>query len=66
MPTCDVLFETYEDGIAVGHTASFAEVAVHAPCDLRGRILPVRLLRSDDRRIEGELLLSNLPKGDPS
>ena len=36
LPEREVLFETYADGKANGHTDSFIEVCIDAPCDLRG------------------------------
>ena len=39
----EVLFETYENGIATGHTKSFIEVRVAAPCSLHARLGKVRL-----------------------
>ena len=42
-----VLFETYSDGIAHGHTDSFIEVSVEAPCDLRGHRIACTLTHHD-------------------
>ncbi len=43
LPEREVLFETYTDGKAHGHTDSFIEVCVESPCDLRGHKLTVTL-----------------------
>lgn len=50
-----VLFETYENGVAVGHSDSFIEVAVPSPRDLHGEIFPVI-----PRGIEGTRLLGEI------
>ncbi len=39
----EVLFESYENGYAYGHTASFIEVKVKALCDMHGKLMPVKL-----------------------
>ena len=39
----EVLFETYENGIATGHTPSFIEVRVPSPCPLHAQTHAVRL-----------------------
>ena len=46
-PERKVLFETYSDGRAYGHTDSFIEVCVESPCDLRGHRLNV-IMKSHD------------------
>ena len=46
-PLTEVLFETYEDGIAYGHTDDFLEVAVPSDRPLHGEILSVRLTDTD-------------------
>ena len=51
----DVLFEEYENGIATGHTASFAKVCVKSECDLHSRILPVKIVATDKDTLIGEL-----------
>ena len=51
-----VLFETYENGIAYGHTPDFLEVGVSFPSPLRSQILPVKLLHTDGNVCFGELL----------
>ena len=49
-----VLFETYENGIAYGHTADFLEVAVPSEIPLHGEIHPVRLKTTDGLLCFGE------------
>lgn len=53
----NVLFETFEKGLAIGHTDTFVEVAVESSCSLHAQTLPVRLLSAEDGRCRGELLL---------
>lgn len=43
-PACRVLFESFQNGHAVGHTDSFIEVRVPSAEDLHGRRITVRLL----------------------
>ncbi len=52
----EVLFETYKDGIATGHTADFLEV--HAPSDkpLHACVLNVTNLSTDGNALFGDLL----------
>ena len=47
-PLQDVLFETYENGLAIGHTASFFTVAMPSKKPLHGTLLPVRLTHIKD------------------
>ena len=54
-PRREVLFETYENGLAVGHTASFLEVAVPAPAPLHGQVRAVTLTGRTDVRLTGVL-----------
>jgi len=49
-----VLFETYEDGYAVGHTPNFLEVRLKANRDLRGEIRNVKLVEYNKHHIYGE------------
>ena len=51
-----VLFETFENGLAVGHTASFLEVEVPSDENIHGKEYAVRLtgIRSD--RLCGEIV----------
>ena len=55
IPCRPVLFETFADGMAVGHTAEFFEVAV--PCDtpLDGEVHTVCLTHAQDGRLFGVL-----------
>ncbi len=53
-PFTEVLFETYEDGIAYGHTDDFLEVAVPSDRPLHGELRSVRLLRTDGELCFGE------------
>ena len=55
LPDREVLFETYADGKAHGHTDSFIEVCVEAPCDLRGHTLTVKLTGHDGDVCFGEI-----------
>lgn len=52
----EVLFETYKNGIAYGHTPSFIEVACPTPCPLTSKLLPVRILAVEDGCCVGELV----------
>lgn len=52
----EVLFETYRDGIAYGHTPSFIEVGVSSDRPLKGELYTVRLTSSDGERIYGETI----------
>ncbi len=54
-PIKEVLFETYKNGVASGHTADFLEVSVPSPKPLHGCILNVKVSATD-----GEVLLGNL------
>ena len=54
VPLTEVLFETYSDGVAYGHTDDFLEVAVPSDRPLHGELLPVRLLRTDGELCFGE------------
>ncbi|MBQ2774161.1 MAG: tRNA (N(6)-L-threonylcarbamoyladenosine(37)-C(2))-methylthiotransferase MtaB [Clostridia bacterium] len=53
-PYRTVLFETFEDGIAIGHTDNFLEVAVHSNTPLHGILLPVRLQHTANGRLLAE------------
>ncbi len=50
-----VLFETNENGYAIGHTESFMEVKVKTDLNLSGQILDVRLTHSDNDFLYGEI-----------
>ena len=54
-PLRPVLFETFADGIAVGHTCEFFEVAVPSSLPLDGEIRSVRTTRAENGRLIGEL-----------
>lgn len=53
-PHRTVLFETYENGLAIGHTDSFLEVAIHAERPLHGELIPVRLVGIENGRLMAE------------
>jgi threonylcarbamoyladenosine tRNA methylthiotransferase MtaB len=55
-PIVTVLFETYEDGIATGHTADFIEVSVKSDIPLHAELKNVRLTHTDGTLCYGELL----------
>ena len=52
----EVLFETYKNGIAYGHTPNFIEVACQSPCPLTSKLLPVRILAVKNGLCVGELV----------
>ncbi len=52
----DVLFETYENGYASGHTANFIEVCVPSNKALRSEFRNVKLISTDGERCFGELI----------
>lgn len=52
----EVLFETYENGFAYGHTASFVPVAVKSDRPLHAELLGVRITDADGEKIYGELI----------
>ena len=54
--TVDVLFETFSDGIACGHTPSFIEVRVRAERTLRAELRKVRINGVADGGCTGELI----------
>lgn len=54
-PVRPVLFETFADGIAVGHTREFFEVAVPSPKSLDGEIHKIRAIRAEGGRLLGLL-----------
>ena len=55
--TREVLFETYENGYAIGHTAEFFEVAAKSPIPLHSELRLVRLTGSTGDRLIGEISL---------
>ena len=52
----EVLFETYKNGIAYGHTKSFIEISCPSPCPLNACLMSVRINNSDGERCYGELV----------
>ena len=52
----DVLFETFEDGKAIGHTQNFIEVSVPSSLPLHSITKTVRLLTTDGNVCFGEIL----------
>ena len=54
--TLKVLFETFEDGIATGHTENFIEVSVSSDKDLRNTLCNVRIKDVTDDGCIGELI----------
>ena len=55
-PVKTVLFETYKDGRACGHTADFIEVSVPSPRPLHAIFADVRLISTDGNIVFGELV----------
>lgn len=55
-PVCQVLFETFTNGYAFGHTDDFIEVAVKSDSSLHSELKKVRLLTTDGSVCYGELL----------
>ncbi|MBR6578464.1 MAG: tRNA (N(6)-L-threonylcarbamoyladenosine(37)-C(2))-methylthiotransferase MtaB [Clostridia bacterium] len=60
-----VLFETYSNGIAHGHTDSFLEVSAPAPYDLHGERVKVKLNRCENGICHGEIAKGDLPAAKP-
>ncbi len=54
-PVREVLFESYENGLAIGHTDSFLEVAAPSPVPLHSELRAVRLLCERDGRLMAEI-----------
>lgn len=54
-PYKEVLFETWRDGIATGHTADFLEVRVPAEHSLHARLVRVRVTSTDGNVLFGEI-----------
>ena len=50
-PLREVLFETYENGMAIGHTDSFLEVAAPTDTPLHSVLARVELLRAENDRL---------------
>ncbi|MBO5306165.1 MAG: tRNA (N(6)-L-threonylcarbamoyladenosine(37)-C(2))-methylthiotransferase MtaB [Clostridia bacterium] len=55
-PVSEVLFETYKNGYAYGHTANFIEVRAKSDRDLRANTKSVRLLHTDGNTVTAEIL----------
>ena len=55
-PIKEVLFETYKNGMAIGHTSDFIEVWAKSDRPLHAQLKNVRLLATDGEKIEAELL----------
>jgi hypothetical protein len=51
----EVLFETCEGGMAIGHTKEFFEVCVPTARALHGELLPVRVESIQQSRLCGQL-----------
>ena len=51
-----MLFETYADGVAYGHTPEFIEVSVKSPVSLHGEIREVILSGHNGNICYGELI----------
>lgn len=51
----DVLFEEFENGIATGHTASFAKVSVKTDCDLHSKIVKIKIVDIQNDTLIGEI-----------
>ncbi len=52
----EVLFETFKNGTAFGHTPNFLEVAVPVESDLHGQLLPVLLTHTDGTLCYGRIV----------
>ena len=55
-PVCEVLFESFADGIATGHTASFIEVCAPSDIPLHSSFRQVRLLSTNGDVCFGEII----------
>lgn len=53
-PLREVLFESFENGLAIGHTAEFFEVAMPSPVPLHSELHTVRLCAVKDGRLLAE------------
>lgn len=51
----DVLFEEHENGKMIGHTDFFAKVCVDSDCDLRSKILKVKIIKAEKDMLIGQL-----------
>ncbi len=64
-PERTVLFETYSNGVAHGHTDSFLEVSAPAPYDLHGERVKVKLTGYENGICFGEIANEDLPAAKP-
>jgi threonylcarbamoyladenosine tRNA methylthiotransferase MtaB len=55
-PVRRVLFETFSNGKATGHTDSFIEIIAPSDVDIKGKEFYVRLLRVEKSTIIGEII----------
>lgn len=55
-PIRSVLFETFSNGKATGHTDSFIEIIAPSDVDIKGKEFSVRLLRVEKSTIIGEII----------
>jgi threonylcarbamoyladenosine tRNA methylthiotransferase MtaB len=55
-PVTEVLFESFENGIAIGHTKEFFEVEVPSPVPLSAQLCTVCLQDLSNGRLRGTLL----------
>ena len=54
-PLREVLFESFENGLAIGHTDSFLEVAAPSPSPLHSRLCAVKLTGVSEGRLLSEI-----------
>ena len=54
-PQRRVLFETFENGLAIGHTEQFLEIAVPANAPMHSQMADVQLLGIDGTRLRAEI-----------
>lgn len=54
-PVSEVLFESFADGVATGHTDDFIEVRVPSPTPIHAQCLRVRLISTDSDVCFGEI-----------
>ncbi len=52
----DVLFETEKDGVYVGHAPNMLEVRAQSDADVRGKIVPVKIVGYNGEMAVGEIL----------
>jgi len=53
--TFDVLFESFSEGLALGHTPNYAEVLAPSPVSLHGEVRSVHITGTDGERLRGEI-----------